>query len=139
MPKIYITGVSGTGKSTLAKELNRLGIFAIDMDTVEGLCHWRNKKTGERTYYYSGIGRDWIEAHEWLCDIEKLKKLLKKDGLVAVLGLASNQDEYLNLFDKVFLLHCGEKTFLHRLNTRKGKDEFARDPSEQEHILSWYK
>lgn len=139
MPKIYITGVSGTGKSIVAEELNKRGIVAFDIDAVKDLCGWRDKETGEKADYYSGIGKDWIEAHKWLCDVEKLRELLKKDDTVVVLGLASNQDEYLNLFDRIFLLHCSEKTFLHRLNTREGEDEFARDSSEQEHILSWYK
>ena len=96
--------------------------------------------TGKEADYRPGIGKDWIDAHEWLCDPAKLKELLDKHGdPVAVVGCASNQDDYLGLFDKIFLLHCKEETFLHRLRTREGDDEFARDKSEQEQVLSWYK
>ena len=60
-------------------------------------------------------------------------------GLVVVLGIASNQEDFLKIFDKVFLLHCREEIFIHRLKTRTGDNEFAKEKSEQDHILSWYK
>ncbi len=139
MNKFYITGISGTGKSALVKEPGKRGVRAFDIDAVPGLCHWKNKLTGERAKYQSGVGKDWIEAHDWICDKDKLMKLLDdKDDIMVVAGIASNQDEYLDLFDKTFLLHCREEIFLHRLNTRK-ENEFAKEKSEQEQVLSWYK
>lgn len=139
MYKYYITGVSGVGKSAVIKELKRRGVAAFDIDEEKNLCRWRHKKTGEKAEYQYGIGREWLEAHDYVCDPMKLKKLMNRyQGKVIVAGLASNQDEFLDLFDKVFLLHCSEKTFLNRLKTRK-TNEFAREKSEQEHILSWYK
>lgn len=139
MRKFYITGVSGTGKSALAKELEKRSIRTIDIDDVPELCHWKNKLTGKKAKYQSGVGKDWIEAHDWICDRNKLMKLLDENGnTIVVTGIASNQDEYLDLFDKIFLLHCREETFLHRLNTRD-ENEFAKEKSEQEHVLSWYK
>ncbi len=142
MRKFYITGVSGVGKSTIIKELRKKGFAAIDIDSVPGLCHWQHKLTSKEGVYKYGIGRDWLEAHNYICDPSKLKKLIDKQksvkGAVVVAGLASNQDDYLDLFDRIFLLHCDKKLFLHRLSTRKG-NEFARDKSGQEHVLSWYK
>lgn len=140
MNKFYITGVSGTGKSALIKELERRGVRAFDIDDVPELCHWKNKLTGEKAKYRSGVGKDWIEAHEWICDKDKLVKLLdaENDTAIVVAGIASNQDEFLDLFDKVFLLHCREETFLHRLSNRE-ENEFAKEKSEQEQVLSWYK
>lgn len=139
MSKIYITGVSGVGKSTIVNELNKKGIASFDMDAMDDLCHWENKITGAKAVYKNGIGRDWLEAHNYFCDQGKLKNLLGKHNVkVVIAGVASNQDDFLDLFDKIFLLHCDEKTFLHRLNTRDA-DEFAHEKSEQEHILSWYK
>lgn len=139
MKKFYVTGVSGTGKSALVKELGKRGVRAFDIDAVPGLCHWKNKVTGERAKYQSGVGKDWIEAHEWICDKDTLMKLLDDRGdTIIIAGIASNQDEYFDLFDKVFLLHCGEKIFLHRLGTRK-ENEFGKEESEQEEIVNWYK
>ncbi len=139
MCKIFITGVSGVGKSTLGLELIKRGVPCFDLDEVQDLCHWRNKKSGERAKYTTGIGKDWLEAHEYICDKEKLEKILSKQkDDVAVLGLALNQENFLSLFDKIFLLHCKEEVFLHRLNTREG-NQFAKDKSDQEWLLSWYK
>jgi len=139
MSKFYITGVSGAGKSTLAKELKKRGIITFDIDSVPGLCHWRNKATHKKADYQYGIGKDWLDAHEWICDSGKLKGLLDNEiDNTVVLGLTSNQDDFLDLFDKVFLLHCQRETFLYRLSTRDGDNQFAKDKSEQEHILSWY-
>jgi dephospho-CoA kinase len=138
--KFYVTGVSGTGKSTLTAELNKRGLLAFDIDTVDGLCYWRNKETRDVAHYEYGIGKDWLDAHEWICDQEKLEKLLNNQlGSIVVPGLASNQNDFLNLFDKIFLLQCKEETFLYRLTTRDGDNLFAKDKSEQAHILSWYK
>lgn len=113
---------------------------AFDIDAVPDLCHWENKITGERGKYRSGVGRDWIEAHDWICDSIRLRELLdaQGDNTVVVAGITSNQNEYLDLFDKIFLLYCREETFLRRLNTREG-NKFAKEKSEQEYVLSWYK
>ena len=137
MSKIYITGISGTGKSTLAKELSQRGVVVFDIDAVEGLCHWRHKETHKDAHYRYGIGGEWLEAHEWICDMEMLQKLLNtENGHVVVVGCASNQNEFLYLFDKIFLLQCKEETFLQRLSTRDGDNQFAKEKSEQGIVLA---
>ncbi|MFA6273979.1 MAG: AAA family ATPase [Candidatus Paceibacterota bacterium] len=140
MKKIYITGISGTGKSTIAKELNKRGIYSIDIDSSKfDLCHWENKDTREAVYFEYGMGKDWMEAHGWYCDIEKLKKIMDvpKD-IVVVVGLATNQNDFLDMFDQIFLLHCKEETFLSRIDNRTDND-FGKHPLEKEHILSFYR
>ncbi len=42
MKKIYITGISGTGKSTIIEKLIKKGINAIDLDS--NFCCWKDKK-----------------------------------------------------------------------------------------------
>jgi len=139
MKKFCITGVSGTGKSSVIEELKKRGIDAFDIDSMEGLCHWRDETLGKRVEYYPGVGKEWLDKHYYFCDTKKLKEIMDGcDGAVVVSGLASNQEEFLALFDKVFLFHCDEKIFLHRLDTRENHD-FAKDKSEQEHVLGYYK
>ena len=137
--RYYITGVSGTGKSTVAEELNKRGIKAIDQDSrVYGLCSWKHNQTKEDTRFEYGIGKEFLEANDWYCDIEKLKKLFDSfDETVFVCGVTANQDDYLNLFDKVFLLQCSPETFSKRIDIREN-NQFGKHPSEKEHLLNWY-
>ncbi len=139
MKKIYITGVSGTGKSSISRILNEKGICSISIDETEGLCLWKNKVTGERPDYNAKLNKEFTEAHEWICDIEKLKKIVEVDKeVIVVVGVASNQNDFLHLFDKVILLQCQPETFIQRIIDRKDND-FGKDESAQEFLLGWYK
>ena len=137
--RYYITGVSGTGKSTVAEELNKRGFFAIDQDSrVYGLCKWKHNTTKEDAQFQYGIGKEFLEANDWYCDVPKLEQLLETaTGPAFVCGVTANQDDYLNLFDKVFLLQCSPETFSKRIDEREN-NQFGKDPSEKEHILGWY-
>ena len=136
----YITGIAGTGKSTTANKLKELGFAVYDIDEVAGLCYWKHKLTKEEAEYHTGVGKDWIDAHDYICSEDKLKALLDQDPNqdTVIVGVCANQENFFNLFDKVFLLYCDEKTFIHRLNTRNEGNNFGKDASEQEQILSWY-
>jgi broad-specificity NMP kinase len=136
--KVYVTGISGVGKSTLVEELNKRGITAFDVDSVRNLCHWKNKRTGKKVDRVSGVSKEWLEEHSWICDVKRLKKLINSKDKIVIAGITSNQKDFLGLFDQVFLLHCKEEIFLSRLRNRENND-FGKNKSEQKHILSWYK
>jgi dephospho-CoA kinase len=132
----YITGLPGTGKTTVIKELQKRGIISFDMDEVAGLCHWRHKKTFERVDYHSGAGKEWLDCHEWVGDVVKLKEIIAaRREPVVIGGFISNQNEYLSLFDEVFLLQCSQDTMISRLKARIGKDEYGKTEIEREMIL----
>jgi dephospho-CoA kinase len=140
MRKIYITGVSGTGKTTVAKELEKRGFYTISIDEVENLCSWINNETGEK-----GGGKDadmsveFVDKHEWICDIKYLQEILSKaSGNVFVLGMAGNQDDFLYMFDKIILLHCSPETFCKRIEERIDNN-FGKDKRVQQQILERYK
>ncbi|OGI60420.1 hypothetical protein A2641_00110 [Candidatus Nomurabacteria bacterium RIFCSPHIGHO2_01_FULL_37_25] len=139
MKKFYITGISGVGKSSVSEILNQKGIFSIDIDSVKNLCYWINKHTKEKSYWHPGKSSEWLESHQYICDKDKLIALMNTDkDIVVVVGLADNQSDFLNLFDKVFLFHCKEEIFLKRLDERNNND-FGKHSSEKEMILAWYK
>jgi dephospho-CoA kinase len=135
--KIYITGISGTGKTTITKELNKKGIKAYDLDEVPNLCNWFNRKTGKIVDCEVKLDRPFIESHKWVCDIELLKQLTNNDELVVILGNADNREEVSLLFDKIILLQCSPEVFLQRIKQRDNND-FGQDKSAQEYLLDTY-
>src|SRR4051812_4525935 len=102
--KIFITGVSGTGKSTTIEALQAKGIHAIDIDAVPGLCRWIHTGTKEVAHWHSGIGSEFFETHQYICDREKLiASMNESSDPVVVAGISDTQAESLfNLFDKIF-------------------------------------
>ncbi len=93
MKKVYITGVSGTGKTTIAQELEKRGYYAISIDEVDGLCSWIDQETGRNDGGKEAeMTVEFVDKHDWICDISSLAKLLEKDVDIAfVLGMATNQ------------------------------------------------
>ncbi|HUQ29983.1 MAG TPA: AAA family ATPase [Candidatus Paceibacterota bacterium] len=139
MKKIYITGVSGTGKTTIAQELQKRGYYAISIDEVDGLCSWINPLTGENDGAQKvELTLEFVDKHDWICDVTYLQKLLDKDVDAAfVLGMATNQNQFLHLFDKILLLECRPETFCKRIEERTD-NEFGKDKKVQEQILGRY-
>ncbi|HEY4494107.1 MAG TPA: AAA family ATPase [Candidatus Paceibacterota bacterium] len=136
----YLTGVSGAGKSAVAKKLAEKGVFSIDVDSVKGLCHWRDKNTEEIAQWHPGMTSEWYKSHKYIWDREKLNNLIKNSGknTIVIAGLAHDSSELWDLFDKVFLLYCNKETFIKRITERENHD-FGKHSLEKEYILSWHK
>src|ERR1035437_5827664 len=103
MRRYYITGTQGTGKTTVAKELQKRGFTVFDTDTYGGLCYWKNKVTGEKVTSKTGDRKEWLELHQWYCNPSKLKGLLPEQnkGDIFFVGISENQPEYIDFFDKI--------------------------------------
>ncbi len=139
MKKYYITGVSGTGKSTVGEELQNRGFRVIDIDDHKyDLCKWVDKNTGEIAYTDPSTDNQFFKKYKRVCDREKLIELISNNEIIFVAGLSDNQSEILDLFDKTFLLSCDEKTLIERIINRKNND-FGKHESEQKMILKGYK
>ena len=137
--KILITGIGGSGKTTLVEALSRKGNIGVDLDKT-GLCFWVNKITGEKSKYTAGAGPAWIENHSWKLNVDGLKKRLgefSSEVNIYVGGkIASSQiKDVFPLFDKVFLLRPSDDVLAHRQSTRTNKEnKFAKSKDEQEHL-----
>ena len=133
--KVYITGASGTGKTSIARELAARGISTLDMDTI---CHRAHRETGEKVGWEPGKPEEWYDAHGWVCNGGALEDFLAAHDNAVVVGLSSDQDTYLKLFDKVFVLYSRPEVIIERLNARKD-NEFGKHPKEQERLLKWHR
>jgi broad-specificity NMP kinase len=137
MKKIFITGSSASGKSTLGEELKKRGFAVIGIDETIGSCNWYKCGTHEVENYHPGLGKEWLKNHEWICDFKQIEKKIDSYSdmkVVFVVGITTNQYDFLDKFDQVFLLKIDPDTLLHRLKNRT-TNNFGKDASEQEFLL----
>ena len=138
--KVLITGITGTGKSTIVEALNEKGIVSIDLHDVPGLMFWQDKISKEKVEYTPIQSREWFDTVDRFCDIEKLQGILNEDENIIVAGTAAdNQTEYFPLFDRIILLQCSPKTLIDRMETRINKSGYGKTKAEQEDNVEWQK
>jgi broad-specificity NMP kinase len=131
-----IEGVSGTGKTTVAEELQRRGYHVIHGDRE--LSYRGNPETGEPLDALAGESVTdsitWQHKH-WIWNVDKVKALAadKRHAKSFFCGGSRNFHHFLDLFDVVFVLSVDLDTLNRRLAARP-QDEFGAKPSEQELI-----
>lgn len=136
--KVMITGVAGTGKSTISEELNKRGIYSIDFSDVPGLCFWQDVNTGEKVDYVPINDPGWFNTKDRFCDKDKLKEIVSEKEDIVVTGVASgNQADLFELFDKVLLLQCNSETFVERMINRD--KVYGKTKTERDDIVEWQK
>lgn len=101
-----ITGNPGSGKSTLAGELSRRGLIALDADD---LAFWADSD-GHPVTRPADVDDDWRLAHRWVWSRARIMQAVTTGSRTFVCGIARNQGDMLDLFDKVFLLVIDEET-----------------------------
>jgi shikimate kinase len=115
--RVLVTGMSGTGKSTVIAELAARGYKAIDTDADD--WHTWVTVTGEPD-------RVWRE--------DRMRDLLSTEDadVLFVSGTASNQVGFYRQFEHIVLLSAPVPLIIERLSGRtnnpygKGRDELAR-------------
>jgi adenylate kinase family enzyme len=131
-----IEGVSGTGKTTVAEELQRRGYHVIHGDRA--LAYRGNPETGEPVEEPAGESVTdnitWRHRH-WIWNVDKVRSLAADQRYANAFfcGGARNLHHFIDLFDEVFVLNVDLDTLNHRLAGRPG-DEFGGKPSERELI-----
>lgn len=137
--KIFVTGISGTGKTAIAKKLEEKGFKTIDIDYVPNLCSWINKETKEKAELSNTDSPDneFIDKNDYICDVNKLAEMMKEfNEAVLVFGSVGDNGDLLHLFDKTILLQCKSETLVERLRNRDTND-FGKKKEVQERMLEW--
>jgi broad-specificity NMP kinase len=109
--RVLITGMSGTGKSTVIEELAARGYKAIDTD-YGGLSELVSVPEDEPTGLDSGTDWDWRE--------DRIQAILSNDDgdLLFLGGCSPNQGKFYPQFDHIILLTAPAGVIVERLTTR---------------------
>ncbi len=120
--------MSGTGKSTVIRELAARGYKAIDTDSDEW-CQWVNVAAGCEA---AGL----TAGPDWLWREDRMQRLLSTEdaGVLFVSGCKSNQGKFRAQFDHVVLLSAPAAVIMERLATRT-TNPYGKHPDELAKIL----
>lgn len=117
-----ISGNPGSGKSTLTALLRSQGIYALDADVVPGLAAWMNSAgeiVGDGSLrpspeLLSTCFWGWARPR-----VEEVVRELGEDGVL--LGIAVNQWDSTDLFDRLVLLELDAETRRERVASRDAR------------------
>lgn len=135
----FITGIAGSGKSLISKELNKLGYKAYDIEELEGMFKMVKKDTREDFADYDNTDIEKVKSADWICDKNKLEELLQKQNIEIAFycGTASNNNEIIPLFDRTILLKTSPEVVRKRLSSREGTDDMGNTTENREWVLGW--
>lgn len=137
---VFITGISGSGKSTVCKALVKLGYKAYDIEAADlGLFIMVRKDTGEPFLDFDNADMNKVKNTDWICDREKLEKLIGEQTkrVVFYCGVASNNKQIIPLFDQSILLKADPKAINTRLVGREGTNDYGNTEAGRQRILSY--
>ncbi|HEY7419029.1 MAG TPA: AAA family ATPase [Ktedonobacteraceae bacterium] len=131
MKRILLTGMSGTGKSTLIHELAMCGYKAVDADCDE-FSQWV-KVTSDQDTFGSPVevDRDWMWREDCIQDLLSTEDT----DVLFVSGCAENMPQFFPQFDLIILLSAPTPVIVQRLHTRT-TNQYGKQPDEVARVLN---
>ena len=119
MRAVLVTGMSGTGKSTVLRALAERGCGAVDTDEPDAEGAWVEVVDGEP-----------------LWRLDRIRALLDRPRTqpLVVQGTVANQGALYDGFDAIVLLSAPADVLVERLRTRTTND-FGKTDAEREQVL----
>ena len=115
--KVFITGSSGVGKTTVTDELSRRGYNALDTHNVPGMARLEIRETGRPTKWPKAGLIDW-KKYSWSLQPAVLDKVLSLHETLFLSGVCGNQNEFYHKFDKRIVLTINPEEYLRRMRSR---------------------
>jgi broad-specificity NMP kinase len=141
MPLFLITGIAGSGKSEVCKELKERGYKAYDTDD-DGLAKWHNNITGY-VHPKSSVKKEdrtkaFLKIHSWKVPQLEVENLLKHSvgKPVFLCGVTGDEQKIRHMFNKVFALIIDDETLEHRLQIRTSNN-WGKQPHELKQVMKW--
>jgi shikimate kinase len=124
--RILITGMSGTGKSTVIADLAARGQKAVDLDYGDYSL--------ETTAADAATGRP---GSDWRWDERRVTELLDTEDadVLFVGGTASNQSKFYARFDHIVLLTASDEVIASRMVNRTN-NPYGKEPADVARQLS---
>lgn len=143
MSLCLVTGVSGTGKSAVLRELRVRGCLARGVDE-DGYADWVSRRTGAAEVIPRGDPEfdihAWYQAHDWVLNARRISVLSRAGARcgrpVFLCGSALGEADVWHLFDQVVALVADVPTIGRRLAARAG--DYGKAPEELAMILGWH-
>jgi len=135
---IWVTGNSGTGKSSVCEVLKLQGRVALDADFA-GFNFWANRVTLERIDSPpKPVPPGWLTTNTWRIDPGRVAALAARaaETTAFLCGSVENEDEVWSLFDRVVCLVADDQTLKHRLAARTS-NSFGKHPEELAAVMKW--
>ncbi len=130
MKRVLLTGISGTGKSTVIEELAARGYKAVDADTDE-FSEWVEIIDDADT-----PGSPVEPDRDWVWREDRIQEVLSTKGsdVLFLSGCAMNMGKFLPQFDHVILLSAPASLIVQRLATRTN-NPYGKHPDEVARVL----
>jgi gluconate kinase len=118
---VYITGVPGSGKSTVCEALQARGYSTVDADDHIGV--WVSRDTGETLREppaFDARTPEFYGQHDWLYEVGKAEQLATSYAATVcfMCGCGGGDLEIAHLSARAFFLHIDEDELRERLLTR---------------------
>ena len=134
---IYVTGVPGSGKSAIRRELRKLGHVAVGTDE-DGLASFFDADDCAVPATDVVNSPEWRSQHTWRMVPSRLNDLAAtaEGGRVFVCGSAENEGEVWHYFAAVVALVVDERTVNERLDARLDNN-FGKSADERAKVVGW--
>jgi shikimate kinase len=130
MQRILLTGMSGTGKSTLVEALAERGYKAIDAD-CDTYSHWVALSELD-----TAAGEPVEADRDWVWREDQIQALLATEDtqMLILSGCASNMGKFLAQFNQIVLLSTPADVIVERLQSRIN-NQYGKQPEEVARVL----